>query len=92
MCNCNTKSAPKKFNIDEAVKEFAQTYWTAGSNIVSIEKTAHGINVVVRNSHAAKLLPAKFKGFDVTVYQDLGPAGKKLILRDDNGNITGFQG
>jgi hypothetical protein len=40
---------------------------------------------------AAKL-PATFDGFNVTVYQNLGDAGEKVIVRDGKGKVVGAQG
>ena len=82
----------KPVNLDAVLKQFTHAFIRAGLGITHVGKTPSGIKVVVKTVASASKLPTEFCGVPVTVYQDLGPAGEKLLMRDKDGKVTGFQG
>lgn len=86
------KKKAKPVDLDAILIQFTHVYLRAGLGITSVTKSAGGLKVVIKSAAAADKLPTEFAGVPVTVYQDLGPAGEKLIIRSKNGKVTGFQG
>jgi len=79
-------------SLDEAVDEFAKQYKKRGSGISSVSNRTHSIKVIISKLEIASKLPGTFNGFPVNVWQDLGPAGEKAIIRDTSGKVVGYQG
>jgi hypothetical protein len=79
--------------VTTAASSFAQQYAKNGSGIVSVGTIGDGIKVVVKKLAAAAGLPTLFEGFEVVVYQSGGGVLEdKLILRDDDGTVSGVEG
>lgn len=86
------KKTSPRISLDKAVEQFSRQYLKPGSGVSSVSKGQQSIRVCVSTASIAGQLPATFKGYPVHVYQDLGPAGEKAIIRDSDGKVVGSQG